>query len=189
MVREMTKKVAVIQDHILAAQSRQKNYADKRRRTLEFEVGYFVMLKVSPMKDVKRFGRKGKLTPRYIRSFKIFERVGVVSYCLELPATLKDVHDVLHLSMLRKYLRDEEQLQVMPLSELQLQLNAITAETPLCILAKEDKKLRNKIIPLVKVQWSRRGVEEASWGREKDMRRDYHNFLTRRSNTSSLVCK
>jgi len=79
----------------------------KRRRPLEFDVGDPGMLKVSPMKDVKRFGKKENLAPRYIGSFKIAKRVGAVSYHLKLPDTLKDVHDVLHVSMLRKYLRDE----------------------------------------------------------------------------------
>ena len=108
LVREKTEKVVVIRDHILAVQSRQKCYTDKRRRLIEFEVGDFVMLKVSPMKGVKHFGKKGKLAPRYIEPFKIIERVKAVSYRLELPNTLKDVHNVLYVSMLRKHLQDEE---------------------------------------------------------------------------------
>ena len=75
-------------------------------------------------------------------------------------------------SMLRKHLWDEEQ-RVVDLSELQLQLDITTEETPVCILAKEDKKLRNKVIHLVKVQWNRWGVEETSWDHEENMRRDY----------------
>ena len=122
------------------------------------------MLKVSPMKGVKHFEKKEKLAPRYIGSFMIIERVEAVSYCLELPYALTDIHDVFHISMLRKHLRDEKQQWVMDLSELQLQPDITTEETPLCILAKENKKLRNKIIPLVKIQWNRGEVEEASWG-------------------------
>jgi transposase InsO family protein len=173
IVRETTDKVALIRGRILAAQSRQKSYADQRRRPLEFQVGDFVMLKVSPMKGVRRFGRKGKLAPRYVGPFRISERIGAVSYRLELPASLAGVHDVFHISMLRKHLRDEEQDRVADLTDVEIQSDVSTVEHPVCILAREEKKLRNKVIPLVKVQWSRRGAEEASWEREEDMRRDY----------------
>lgn len=88
---------------MLAAQSRQKSYADVRRRELEFEVGDQVLLKVSPTKGVVRFGTKGKLSPRYIGPFSIVERVGILAYRLELPESMKGVHDVFHISMLRKY--------------------------------------------------------------------------------------
>jgi hypothetical protein len=173
LVRETTEKVAIIRERILAAQSRQKSYADQRRRPLEFVVGDFVLLKVSPMKGVKRFGKKGKLAPRYVGPFRISERVGAVSYRLELPESLSSVHSVFHISMLRKHLRDQEQHQVSDISDIQLEQDFSTVEVPICILAKETKQLRNKIIPLVKVQWSRQGTEEASWEREEDMRRDY----------------
>ena len=170
---ETTKKIAVIRDRILRAQSRQKSYANKRRRLLEFEIGDFVMLKVSPMKGVKRFGKKGKLAPRYIRPFKIIERIGVISYHLELPNSLAYVHDIFHVSMLRKHLRDEKQQHVIEVSELHLQSDITTEKTTVRFLVKETKKLRNKIIPLVKVQWNREGMEEALWEPEEDMHRDY----------------
>jgi hypothetical protein len=96
---------------------RQKSYADNRRRELVFEVGDFVYLKVSPMRGMKRFKVKGKLSPRYIGPFKILERKGEVAYQLELPNTLSDVHDVFHVSQLKKCLRvPKEQL---PMEELQ----------------------------------------------------------------------
>ena len=78
------------------AQSRQKSYVDVRRRDLEFEVGDKVFLKVAPMKDVLRFGRKGKLSPRFIGPFEILERVGQVAYRLALPPILLGVHNVFH---------------------------------------------------------------------------------------------
>ena len=140
---------------------------------MEFEIGDFVMLKVSPMKGVRRFGKKGKLAPRYIGPFRISERIGAVSYRLELPSSLSDVHDVFHISMLKKHLRDEDQQRIVDVSDIQLQPDMTTVETPVRILAKENKRLRNKTIPLVKVQWNRQGVEEASWEREEDMCRDY----------------
>ncbi|KAL5547586.1 hypothetical protein UlMin_002817 [Ulmus minor] len=88
------------------AQSRQKSYTDKRKGPLEFQVGDSVFLKVVPMKGVKRFGKKGKLSPRYIGPFEILERIGKVAYKLALPPKLSSVHNVFHVSMLRKYISD-----------------------------------------------------------------------------------
>ena len=93
---------------MLTAQSRQKSYADIRRRDLEFQVGDQVLLRVSSTKGIVRFGTKGKLSPRYIGQFLIIARVGKLAYRLELPESMKGVHNVFHVSMLRKYLRDPE---------------------------------------------------------------------------------
>ena len=108
MVQQAHHVVSVARDRLRVAQSHQKSYADKRRRPLEFEVGDYVMLKVSPMKGVKRFGAKGKLAPRFVGPFKVLERIGSMAYRLELPKQLKGVHDVFHVSMLRKFFRDVE---------------------------------------------------------------------------------
>ncbi|KAL5579039.1 hypothetical protein UlMin_011481 [Ulmus minor] len=89
-----------------AAQSRQKSYADKRRRPLEFNEGDHVFLKIAPMKGVMRFGRKGKLSPRFIGPFEILKRVGKAAYQLALPPSLSGVHNVFHVSMLKKYVSD-----------------------------------------------------------------------------------
>ena len=97
----------------------------------------------------------------------------MVSYWLELPAGLLDVHDILHVSMLKKHLRDDEQERTVDLSELELQPDLTTVEIPVRVLAREVKELSHKLIPLVKVQWNRHGVEEASWEREEDMCRDF----------------
>jgi hypothetical protein len=177
LIRETTEKVALIRERILAAQSRQKSFADRRRRPLVFEVGDLVMLKVSPIKGVKRFGKKGKLAPRYVGPVRIIGRVGEVSYQVELPESLAGVHNVFHISMLRKHLRDEELRQVTDISDLQLQPDFTTVEVPVRILAREDKRLRNKVIPLVKVLWQRQGVDEASWEREEDVRRDFPHLF------------
>ncbi|KAL5541142.1 hypothetical protein UlMin_044374 [Ulmus minor] len=88
------------------AQTRQKSYADKRRRSLEFQVGDLVFLKVAPMKGVMRFGKKGKLSPRFIGPFEILERIGKVTYKIALPPELSSVHNVFHVSMLKKYVSD-----------------------------------------------------------------------------------
>ena len=106
LVQETTEKVAVIRERLRTAQSRQKSYADRRRRPLEFEVGDYVFLRVSPKKGLIRFrkaGSSGKLAPRFIGPFEIIGRVGAVSYRLALPPSLAHVHDVFHISMLRKY--------------------------------------------------------------------------------------
>jgi hypothetical protein len=173
MTREATEKMAIIRDRIRAAQRRQQSYANQRRRPLEFEVGDLVMIKVSPMRGVKRFGIKGKLAPSYIGPFRIIGRVGAVSYRVELSESLGGTRGVFHVSMLRKHLRDEQRQQVTNFFDLQLQPDFTTEERPIRILAREEKSLRNRVIPLVKVQWQRQGVEEATWEREEDMRRDF----------------
>ncbi|XP_020249619.1 uncharacterized protein LOC109827066 [Asparagus officinalis] len=127
--------------------------------------------------DWRRFGRWGKLAPRYISLFRIVDRIGDLLYRLDLPTSLSSVHDAFHISMLKKHLRDEEQQRVFDVSDLELQADLTTVETPVHILAREDKKLRNKVIPLVKVQWNMKGIEEASWEREEDMRRDYPHLF------------
>ncbi|XP_020274978.1 uncharacterized protein LOC109849546 [Asparagus officinalis] len=129
------------------------------------------------MKGVQHFGRRGKLAPRYIGPFLIIEHIRAVSYRLDLPASMSSIHDVFHVSMLKKHLRDEEEQQVLDAPEIEIQEDLTTIEIPICILAKEDKKLRNKLIPLVKVQWNRRGAEEVSWEREEDIRRDYPHLF------------
>ena len=100
MIQETTETIRKIQEHIKVAQSRQKSYSDKRRRPLEFQVGDKVFLKVSPTKGVKRFGVRGKLSPRYIGPYEIVERLNSVAYRLELPAELEHVHNVFHISQL-----------------------------------------------------------------------------------------
>jgi hypothetical protein len=107
----------MIRESLKVAQSRQKSYAEKRR-DLSFKIGDFIYLKVSPMRGTHRFKVKEKLAPRYVGPFKIVDRKGEVAYQLELPPQLSDVHDVFHMSQLKKCLRvPEEQL---PLEELDL---------------------------------------------------------------------
>nr|GFC67552.1 putative reverse transcriptase domain-containing protein [Tanacetum cinerariifolium] len=96
-------KVDVAKEKLKEARTRQKSYADKHRRSLEFQPGDHVFLKVSPARGVRRFSIKGKLSPRFIRPFEILDRVGEVSYRLALPPHLSHVHDVFHVSLLRGY--------------------------------------------------------------------------------------
>ncbi|GJV74182.1 putative reverse transcriptase domain-containing protein [Tanacetum coccineum] len=118
MVRETTEKIVQIKNRLLTARSRQKSYADVRRKPMEFQVGDMVLLKVSPWKGVIRFGKRGKLSPRYIGPFKIIERIGPVAYKLELPDKLRGIHNTFHVSNLKKCLADEN--LVIPLEEIQL---------------------------------------------------------------------
>jgi hypothetical protein len=97
-LKDVKKQVQMIRENLKVAQSRQKNYTDKRRRELSFEIGDFIYLKVSPMRGTRRLKVKGKLAPRYVRPFKIVDRKGEVAYQLELPPQLSDVHDVFHVS-------------------------------------------------------------------------------------------
>ena len=113
IIREAEDKVHKVREHLRVAQSRQKSYADKRRRPLEFEVGDYVYLKVSPLRGTRRFHVQGKLAPRYVGPFPILRRIGELAYQVELPPHLSGVHDVFHVSQLRKCLKVPEQ-QVEP---------------------------------------------------------------------------
>ena len=106
LIRDTSEKVSLIRQRLLTAQSRQKSYADVRRRPLEFEVGNQVFLKMMPKRGVVRFGKRGKLSPRFIGPFEILERICTVAYRLALPPSMSGVHEVFHVSMLRKYTLD-----------------------------------------------------------------------------------
>jgi hypothetical protein len=147
------------------------SYADKWRRDLSFEVGDFVYLKVSPMRGTRRFKVKGKLSPRYVGPFKIVDRKGEVAYQLELPPQLSDVHDVFHVSQLKKCLRvPEEQL---PMQELDLGGDLTHSERPVKILDIAERVTRSKVIKMCKVQWSHHTEDEATWEHEEEVRADY----------------
>ncbi|GJU71239.1 putative reverse transcriptase domain-containing protein [Tanacetum coccineum] len=132
-----------------AARDHQKSYADKRRKPLEFSVGDHVLLKVSPCKGVVRFGKKGKLAPKYVGPFEITERIGPVAYRLRLPQELNGVHDMFHVSNLKKCLADLT-LQI-PLDEIQVDAKLNFVEEPVEILEREFKKLKRSRIAIVKV--------------------------------------
>ena len=151
LMEEANQKIKVIQQRLKTALSRKKSYADKYRRKFEFEVGDFVFLKVSPLKGIQRFGLKGKLSPRYIGPFEIIERIGATAYRLELPESLARIHNVFHVSMLRKCLVDPS--QVANVETLPVKDDLSYEEQPIQILDRKTKVLRNKSIPLVKVLW------------------------------------
>ena len=125
-------------------------------------------MKLSPWKGIVHFGKRGKLSPRYIGPFEIVERIGPVAYRLDLPEELSRVHNVFHISMLHKYISDPSHVLETP--EIELRDDLSYEEQPVQILGREEKELRNKTISLVKVLWRNHLVEEATWERDDQMR-------------------
>ncbi|WMV58178.1 hypothetical protein MTR67_051563 [Solanum verrucosum] len=162
LMREALDHVRVIQDMFRTAQSRHKIYSYRRRRPLKFVVGDRVFLRVSPMKGVMRFGRRRKLSPRYIGPFQILRTVGEVAYELALPPAFSAIHLVFHVSMLRRYVPDESHVIQYDAVDLDDSLRYI--EEPVAILARAVRRLRSRAIPVVKVHWRHRPVEEDTWG-------------------------
>ncbi|GJT17205.1 hypothetical protein Tco_0875911 [Tanacetum coccineum] len=142
-----------------------------QRKPLEFSVGDKVLLKVSPRKGVVHFGKRSKLSPRYVGLFKIIERVDPVSYGLRLPQELVGVHDTFHVSNLKKCLADVN-LHV-PLEEVKIDDKLLFFEEPMEIMDREVKKLKRSRIPIVKVRWNSRRGPKLTWEREDDMKRKY----------------
>jgi hypothetical protein len=168
---EAEENIKMVRENLKIAQSRQRSYADTRRRELSFKVGDFVYLKVSPIGGVRRFGVKGKLAPRYVGPYQILARRGEVAYQLSLLECLSAVHDVFHVSQLKKCLREpEEQL---PVEGLEVQENLTYIEKPAQILETTDRVTQRKTIRMYKVKWSHHSEEEATWEREDDLMAKY----------------
>ncbi|GJR26903.1 hypothetical protein Tco_1103135 [Tanacetum coccineum] len=145
----MIEKIIQIKQRIQAARDRQKSYTDLKRKPMEFQVGDRAMLKVSPWKGVMRFGKRGKLNPRYVGPFKVLEKVGSVAYKLELPQELSRVHNTFHVSNLKKCY-SEEPLAVL-LEGLHIDDKLQFVEEPVEIMEREIKRLKRSCILLVKV--------------------------------------
>ncbi|GJZ30524.1 hypothetical protein Tco_0575571 [Tanacetum coccineum] len=182
IVQETTKKIMQIKERLKTAQNRQKSYADKRRKPLKFNVGDRVLLKVSPWKGVVRFGKKGKMAPRYVGPFEIVERIGPVAYRLRLPQKLSCIHDTIQVLNLKKCLVETD-LQV-PLEEIKIDDKLYFVEEPVKIVDREVKKLKRMWIPIVKVRWnSQRGVE-FTWEREDQFKAKYPHLFTTTSSAA-----
>ena len=175
IVQQTEDKVKIIKDRLKISSDRQKSYADLKRRDIEYQVGDKVFLKVSPWKKIMRFGQKGKLSPRFIGPYEILERVGPVAYKLALPPELDKIHNVFHVSMLRRYRSDPS--HVLPVESIEVNPDLTYNEEPILIQAREVKQLRNKRIPLVKVLWRNHSGKEATWEREEDMRTQYPHLF------------
>ncbi|XP_070010131.1 uncharacterized protein [Nicotiana sylvestris] len=175
LVHHAMEKVKVIQERMKTAQSRQKSYANVRRRELEFQVDDWVFLKVSPMKGVIRFGKKGKLSPRYVRPCRIIQRIGEVANKLDLPLEMPLVHPVFHVSMLNKVVGDPS--VIVPIGAIEVNEELSYEEIPVVILDRQVRKLRTKKIASVKVLWRNQQVEEATWETEEEMRKKYPHLF------------
>jgi hypothetical protein len=173
-LKNAEQQVQMVHKSLKVSQSRQKSYADKRRRDLSFEIGDFIYLKVSPMRGTRRFRVKGKLAPKYVGPFKIIDGKGEVAYQLELPPQLSEVHDVFHVSQLKKCLRvPEEQL---PMEYLNLGGDFTYSKRPIRVLDTTEQVTRSKVIKMCKIQWSHHTEDEATWEHEEELGADYPNY-------------
>nr|GFB43457.1 putative reverse transcriptase domain-containing protein [Tanacetum cinerariifolium] len=166
-----------------AARDRQKSYANVRCKPLEFQVGDKVMLKVSPWKGVVRFGKRGKLNPRYICPFKVLVKVGTIAYRLELPQQPSRVHSTFHVSTLKKCLSDEP-LAIL-LDELHIDDKLRFVEEPVEIMDREIKRLRQIRIPIIKVRWNSKRGPEFTWERKDQFKQKYPHLFTNRESSST----
>jgi hypothetical protein len=175
LVMEVEDKVKVIQTNLKAAQSRQKSYADIRRKPLQFQVGDFVYLRVSPTRGIQRFGVKGKLAPRYIGPFEILEICGPVANCLQLPPQLTAIHNIFHVSQLRKCLKVPTEITDSQAIEIEPDLTY--TEHPLRVLDTKERSTRRETIRMFKIQWNHHTEEEATWETESYLQHNFRDFF------------
>ena len=175
IVDQTSRQIENIRQKLITAQSRQKSYADRRRRPLEFEIGDHVFLKVSPVTGVGRSIKVRKLSPKYLGPFEILAKVGPVAYRLALPPNLAQIHDVFHVAQLKKYQPDPS--HIIEYENVALQDNLSFVVSPDRIIDVKAKQLRNKSIPLVKVVWKGLSPEEATWEMESEMRQKYPHLF------------
>jgi hypothetical protein len=172
LVTEAEEKVKTIQNNLRAAQSRQKSYVDIRRRPLQFQVGNFLYLRVSPTRGIQRFGIKGKLAPRYIGPFEIIEVCGPVAYRLQLHPQLVAIHDIFHVSQLRKCI-----IEIIDSQSSEIQLDLSYTKHLIKVLDTKERSTRRETITMFKIQWNHHTEEEATWETESYLQRNFPNFL------------
>ena len=160
LIQETEEKVKMIRERLKVITDRQKSYANMKRKDIRYEIGEKVFLKVSPWKKVIRFGKNGKLSPRFIGPYEVIEKVGPMAYRLAFPSKLEKIHHVFHVSMLRRYRSDPS--HVVSSETIELRPDLTYEEEPIEILAREVKELRNKKIPLVKVLWRNHKTEKVT---------------------------
>jgi len=174
-LQQTTSKVKLIQDRMRATQSRQKSYADKRRLPLEFDEGDHVFLRVTPTTGIGRVLKPRKLTPRFIGPYQITRRIGTTAYEIALPPHLSNLHNVFHVSQLRKYIASPD--HVLESDEVQVREDLTMPVGPVRILDTQVKQLRGKELKTVKVLWDE-ATQEMTWEMEELMRKSYpHLFV------------
>jgi hypothetical protein len=165
----------VIQLRLKIAQNRHQRYVDKRRRPLFFRVGDFVYLKVSPMKGVNRFGIKGKLAPRYVGPFEMLAQCGSVAYKVKLADHLSAIHNVFHVSQLKKCLQLPD--KVVEVSDVDLEPYLTYSEHPIKIIDQQERVTRRKTIKFYKVRWNKHSEDEATWESKEFLNNQFPKFL------------
>jgi hypothetical protein len=175
MEKEIEEKVQRIIHNLKEAQARQKSYADKRRQPLYCQVKDYVFLKVSPMKGVTRFSVKGKLAPRYIGLFPILERCGPVAYRLQLPETSSAVHNVFHVSQLKKCLRVPD--RTIDVVDVTLEPHLTYSEHPIRVLDQKKRVTRRRTHKFYKIQWNQHTKDEATWETQDFLEKNFPRFL------------
>jgi hypothetical protein len=175
MVKDMEEKVQRIIYNLKEAQSSQKSYADKLRKLVYFQVEDYVYLKVSPMKGVSRFGVKGKLAPRYIGPFPILEQCGPVAYRLQLLETLSAVHNVFHVSQLKKCIRVPD--RTVEVIDVALEPDLTYSDHPIRVLDQKDMITRRRTLKFYKIQWNQHTEDEATWETQDFLEKNFLGFL------------
>jgi hypothetical protein len=175
LVKDAEDQVKIIHENLHITQSRQKLYADRRCRELHFTVGDHVYLKVSPFKGTHRFRVKGKLAPHFVGPFRVTKRIGMVAYQLDLPQSLSTIHNVFHISQLKKCLCVPT--DAIDLKTLDLQAGLTYEEHPIAILDHDERKVKQSLVKFVKVQWSNHSEDEATWEHEDRLCQDYPDFF------------
>nr|GFB14440.1 putative reverse transcriptase domain-containing protein [Tanacetum cinerariifolium] len=175
LIQETTEKIVQIKQRLQAARDRQKSYTDLKHKSMEYQVGDKVMLKVLPWKRVVRFGKRGKLNPRYVGPFKVLERIEDIAYKLDLPEELSRVHNTFHVSNLKKCYADKP--LTVPLDRLHFDDKFQFVEEPMEIVDREVKRLKRSRILLVKVRWNSKRGPEFTWEREDQFQKKYPHLF------------
>jgi hypothetical protein len=177
LVQEAEEKVSVIRENLKAAQMRQKSYHDKAKAPREFEFGNYVYLKVSPTKGVQHFGVKGKLAPCYIVPYEVTKKFGMVAYHIRLPDQLSAVHDVFHVSQLKKCEKIPK-AQIIEETNAEIEPDLSLAKYPMRVLDQKERQTRRERVTMYKIQWSHHTEEEDTWETEQILNTKYTDFLS-----------
>jgi hypothetical protein len=180
LVMDAEEKVQVIRENLKMAQMRQKSYHDKGTAPRHFEVGDYVYLKVSPTKGVQRFGVKGKLAPRYIIPYEVIEVCGLVAYRIQLQEWFSAVHNVFHVTQLKKGMSVPEN-EVITEANAWIEPDFSLIEHPLRVLDQKERKTQRQTVRMYKIQWSHHTEEEATWETEEYLNTKYPGFLQSRN--------